>query len=492
MMFTAILTLVLFNTGQVTSEKMRLTNTADAAVYSGLVWQARGLNFQAYMNRAMVANQVSIAQVVSLVSWSRYLRTAARNIARVTRWVPYLGAATTAFYQASIKLNEAVVYIAEIAVGILDGLLDVLRAAQQAVHAATGVSTQEIVRKVVERNDSRYRLTYLGQGLLVKNSADWYRFTKAYEDDDGLIRKADVISRSRDRFTRDRGWSERMLDVGIVKVELVKAGETRLMRKEKNGGGDDDTWSGRRRSGGGSNLEWQWKGKDTLSVHLSWKCIKRWRIRTCRDELPVGWGSALVSTNGKDIESCNDEDGGFWFFGQGCPPWSRNRRAERLAEAQKDILDARYNGVRSYRDIADTGVKDPRLPLVVEVRVDHRSVRTSTKVKGIGSKTKPEETRNGIGTGMFRVADDFAEPKVGGGGAQLAAIAKGEVYFRRPVKRVPGRFGATDSKDEFGSLYNPYWDVHLLPADRERIASWASRGVADFVGLAGELSGGRI
>ncbi len=494
MMFTAILTLALFNTGQVTSEKMRLTNTADAAVYSGLVWQARGLNFQAYMNRAMVANQVSIAQVVSLVSWSRYLRTAARNLNYVLGWIPPVRPFTQAFYNASIELNELVRQVAEVAVNVLDGLLDVLRFAQQSVHVATGASTQEIVRKVVERNDARYRLTYLGAGFLAKNTADWYRFTKNYDDDDGLVRKADVITRSRDRFTRDRGWSERMLDVGIIKVELVKAGETRLMRKAKSNDADDDDWYGNRRQRSGSNLDWQWKGKDTLSVHLRWKCIRRWRLTTCREELPVGWGAALVSTTGQDIESCNedDEDGGFWFFRSGCPPWSRNARAERLAEMEKDILDANYDGVRSYRDIADAGVQDPRLPLVVEVRVDHRAVRTSTKVKGIGSPAKAGESRNGMGTGMFRVADDFAESKVGDGGAQLAAIAKGEVFFRRPVKRVPGRWGATDSQDEFGSLYNPYWDVHLLPADRERIAAWATRGVADFVGLAGELSGGRI
>ena len=58
--------LVLFNTGKVTTDKTKLVNAADAAAYSGSVWQARALNYQAYTNRAMVANQVSIAQAVTL------------------------------------------------------------------------------------------------------------------------------------------------------------------------------------------------------------------------------------------------------------------------------------------------------------------------------------------------------------------------------------------------------------------------------------------
>ncbi|MEW8525758.1 MAG: pilus assembly protein TadG-related protein, partial [Candidatus Thiodiazotropha endolucinida] len=41
LMSTILLGLVLFNTGQTASEKSRLVNTADAAAYSGLIWQAR-------------------------------------------------------------------------------------------------------------------------------------------------------------------------------------------------------------------------------------------------------------------------------------------------------------------------------------------------------------------------------------------------------------------------------------------------------------------
>lgn len=89
--FIVLFALALFNTGQLASEKIRLSNTADAAVYSGLVWQARALNFHSYTNRAMVANQVTMAQAVSLHSWSLYGRIATENVHAVLGSIPYLG-----------------------------------------------------------------------------------------------------------------------------------------------------------------------------------------------------------------------------------------------------------------------------------------------------------------------------------------------------------------------------------------------------------------
>ena len=63
--------LLLYNVAQLTTQKMKLQNTADAAAYSGAVTEARDYNFTAYANRAMIANQVAVAQIVGLRSWAR-------------------------------------------------------------------------------------------------------------------------------------------------------------------------------------------------------------------------------------------------------------------------------------------------------------------------------------------------------------------------------------------------------------------------------------
>ena len=52
--------LLVINVGQLINGKHRLLVAADAAAYSAAVWQARSLNYQAYLNRAVIANDAAI------------------------------------------------------------------------------------------------------------------------------------------------------------------------------------------------------------------------------------------------------------------------------------------------------------------------------------------------------------------------------------------------------------------------------------------------
>jgi len=65
----------LYKQGRITSDKMEMQNAADAAAYSIAVTEARDLNFAAYMNRAMVANEVAIGQLMGLASWAFHFRS---------------------------------------------------------------------------------------------------------------------------------------------------------------------------------------------------------------------------------------------------------------------------------------------------------------------------------------------------------------------------------------------------------------------------------
>jgi len=62
----------LFNAGQLTQDKDKLIITADATAYSAGVMHARALNYTAYANRALIANEIAVAQMVSVASWTRY------------------------------------------------------------------------------------------------------------------------------------------------------------------------------------------------------------------------------------------------------------------------------------------------------------------------------------------------------------------------------------------------------------------------------------
>src|SRR5690606_27453082 len=95
----------LFNTGQLSAEKTKLVNTGDAVAYSAGVMNARTLNYQAYANRAMLANTVAIAQLVSLSSWIDYVETLGDGGSGVS-WSKYI-----AYYPSYLVADYAGEYL---------------------------------------------------------------------------------------------------------------------------------------------------------------------------------------------------------------------------------------------------------------------------------------------------------------------------------------------------------------------------------------------
>ncbi|MGB1885565.1 MAG: pilus assembly protein TadG-related protein, partial [Gammaproteobacteria bacterium] len=67
--------LSLYRTGRLTSDKMELQNAADALAFSVSTVEARDLNFAAYTNRAMVANEVAIGQAIGMASWAYHWKS---------------------------------------------------------------------------------------------------------------------------------------------------------------------------------------------------------------------------------------------------------------------------------------------------------------------------------------------------------------------------------------------------------------------------------
>ncbi len=73
-------TIFLYQSGRLTSEKMQLQNAADAAAFGASTLEARSLNFAAYTNRAMVANEVAVGQMVGMLSFVDELKTTGEYI----------------------------------------------------------------------------------------------------------------------------------------------------------------------------------------------------------------------------------------------------------------------------------------------------------------------------------------------------------------------------------------------------------------------------
>lgn len=443
LLLIALSAIVFFNTSKNSDEKSKVVNAADAAVYSGLVWQARTLNFQAYTNRAMVANQVSIAQLVSLSSWTNYGRIGARNLDTAIGWIPPIAPFTQALEQGAEQLENVVTQIAEIAVPVIDNTNAVLSMAQEGAYGAAYIATPQVVSTVVKANDSRYRATStFAIAAQTRNAAAWSQLSA--RKNESLSEKETLINASLDAFSDARAWDAlpglaTTINVGpIDRFRIVKEGSTRL---EKSG---DD---------------YQWRGKDGLSLH--------WQHYSCglggcgweNSEIPMGWGQTVT-------------DGSTRCTNRACGKLLEdNELAEQFANESPVNLDSNYGGLRAYRSlkVLSDRRQSPNLVLQVEVEVAGHQVRTAQQLDKLGARNSGQ-IYSGLESGKLYTEEAHAA-------GSIASVSAGEVFFKRPV--IDGRGGLIidgEEHTEYASLFNPYWDVRLIEVDAAlRGQAWAIR-----------------
>lgn len=407
--FVAALTgmlLVVFNSGQLTNAKMRAMNAADAAAYSGAVWQARNLNFQAYMNRAMVVNEVTIAQSVSLRSWISYVDRFVTNINMVAKFIPYLGQATTAIERVIKVTDDSVQRVLPPFDRILRTVNFAEHEAQKAFYRSGFVIAEDLANNVARENGAR--ISTGGKALIALNSARWLNFTKDYEGNQ-RTRIRDVTLDSRDGFSQKRDMKIGE-PTGVV-FELRKQGGTDLINYDA------------------------WKGMDSAQLRTA-KVAGKWEGKA-----PIGWGGAQdyaprrqtrIGTHGQ-INEWNDNDG-------------RRARADANSTRKSADIGRPFQG---YRDIASPQTKNANLqiPFAVEVVIDRASIATANSAFNARSAlldgTQLEHDPNyADGRGVF-------------------AMGHGCVRFARPYRQE-----RADGAREFPSLFNPYWTASLATENK--------------------------
>lgn len=411
---------LVFNSGQLVNDKIRLTNAVDAAAFSAAQWQARSLNYQAYLNRAIVANEVAIAQLVSLRSWSRYVDTVTTNADRVARYVPYLGAPIRALERGWDAIDRT------LATGLppLEQALsvwnaEVLANAQGVAHQQAALAAADLATQVLHANEPRAQVAQDARLLQVRNAAVWqHRFTQRYERGGGDLRRfTRLLGDSRDGFTRARRAD--LFDVGII--SLPRRGGTDLVG------------------------EYAWRGIDALSLHID--------VLFDHDEIPLGWGAAEQQ---RQAVRGRGEHGGSLSRNP-----SASRRALRDMRAQQG-----YRGVPQIRDVVTPGSHAPR-PLVYSfaAHLPAEEVRTLDRL------LMPQ------GFATLEGGSEPVAPAYAGGA--LHAMASAEVHFQRPAARA-------DLREEYPSLFNPYWQARLVPVsatERQLTASFRGLSVDPFAVL---------
>ncbi len=422
----------LFNTGQSVTEKIRLTNAADAAAYSAATLEARALNYDAYVNRTMVANEIAIAQVVSFVSWAHYSATLVENagtldgvagswlfnpgdeikllqLVAVITGTAYLnaytgGQGTETFLNYVDTLLPSLITLHDVAV-------QALSASQSVLHASllVGISQRGLADDVVKKIDPAMAAE------VVLTSYDFDRFTKAYEKNgnagDERGRFAEVTTASRDLFTRERDWTLSGPTIWFIQkdVALKRRGGTDLVGYD------------------------EWRAMDTLEHHGERFGCGKFGMDWCGDvQESISWGAAQVNALGADQ--------GHGYHGGSYAENSRTSK-KHADPAMVDLSEsggAVFSGLPTSRDLADLD-------------------STATQRTGITIRvTKPRAAlRTSGGASIIQPSGDLAQFGADAPGSELAALSRAEVFFERPVVR-------NDGHQELASLYNPYWQVRLV------------------------------
>jgi hypothetical protein len=372
--------LISYGAGERLAAKQRLLDAADAAAFGGATWQARTLNFQAYANRAIVANEVALAQAVSLRAWSDHMARTLTNVDMVTRYLPYLGQATAAARQgwASIDAGLQPAMLAVETASITAN--QILAAAQPAVHAFGFVAAEQVAQETLRSYGPSTALSTGGAALVARNGLEWQRYTETYAGE-RRARLRDVVLRGRDGFTRERNFRLSPPVAGLL-VRFEKRGGTELV--------GFDTW----------------RAVDTLALHQR----NGFLFGRFRESVPIGWGAAQ---NAVRPNRWRGDHGG---------AWSVNPRTARLADARLPARTQRvYPGLVATRDVAPPLRPEPR-----ELRFAVEAADAA-----LDPIADPARTR------VSRVAAASLQPSRSA--ASQYALAAAAVRFERPEPRADRR-----------------------------------------------------
>lgn len=418
-----------YGVGQANIEKQKVVNTADAAVYSAAQVQARTLNFEAYINRSIVANEVVIAQTVTMDSWLLYMARTSKNIGTVLSFIPYANIIGRALVQASNVLNQIADRLPML-VTAEQFIVTGLTAVREGAHVATAATALEVAKSVVQKNatvfngrtDTAPYITKAGLLALARNDVVWAGFTKPYSKNDraGDARgnAADVIKRSRDRFSGDNerkgGWLTNISPPPFINGIEKTSGGTRLVGYDR------------------------WEAQDTLDT-WHWDVIKGKQY-----DIPVGWGRATASQRGQRGNR-----------------WNVPGKANGMAYSSTKQISG-WQGIPEIRDVVDrSATYDPELdakakktPKSLSFLIEVAKNRTDVPfADSMGMNRNP----TGAAVGSPDLTEKLAADRI-------SAVAKAVVYFKRPYLKsdiTATSFFREDGAHEYGSLYNPYWQVRL-------------------------------
>lgn len=433
-----------YNAFQVVNQKTKLQNTVDAAAYSVAVVEARDLNFKAYTNRAMVANQVAIGQAVSLTSWIRFLEVSSENIADATSFIPYVSSATAAIENIVAGIKDVMEPALQAAATAIDGVISLLQASQQAMHAATLLVATETLKEVVKKNDPDVdtSLTLSHAALMSTYINNHNNFSRRFDPD--TVRSGS----GNNNYYRHKARLDEFRATTVKSTDGFTRDRSRPMPILPKTSTFPVQWDVRR--GGGSNMVGEesdapygsWIAMDTLSIHeRNFRCsFSGCRWRSWNEIIPVGWGAAKNARGSEDIDFDDFKKTEHYRSSWDINRYSSNFAANEYQDEDEVEMGLDYFGLRSFYDLTLDGLmtKAPGIKVILSKPKEH--IRTTKRI------------RTNTGSLNIEAFNGMHEEKLSAFAHAIPWYARANDY--EPVQR-------TNKSREYGNLYNPYWQARL-------------------------------
>lgn len=575
----------LYNAGKLTSEKMQLQNAADAAAYSVSVVEARDLNFMSYVNRAMVANEVAVGQMVSLVSWADFLTSFSvflRFYDKTFFTGPTLGISTAILEPVLVTwdtvtnvIGSVVRTLGSVATKILHVMNKIFSIAQTGYHAVSVVFMLTTLDDVIQANaPPRYdklgnkiadgaKLSDFGIISLIGHITSYgaipgiqvpsLSFTKTYmpnrpADGAGFERFAAITQESRDPFTRERGktkdlsaaiygedklisgWAlplfppihfKETIDIVIASATISGDLEINLRRR----GGAELRYVGvpkgkagakkKKSSGTGFRGDgFNWSAGDTAAIDL-WLGLG---IEFEALGIDVGSASVQLRDGAIDIDvnvAGIDIDFGPFPAPTDIPLGAGGAQAGAAAYSKAKLLQLtpdtlplgalsreHYGGApKSALTWLFPGVKGSPQGAAVKIASSLNNIAPTYRGLPMYTDTVSQVANPGFLApyfliGLVKDMDDYKatgpdydssqldvlRTPHGAADNELAAIAKSEVYFSRPLDL--NYFRRADGQGEIGSAFNPFWQARLVDTSwGDRVVSLLIQQKQQFTGI---------
>ncbi|WP_186078933.1 hypothetical protein [Burkholderia gladioli] len=491
--------LLAFGSLQLTSAKIQLQNTADASAYAAALLQARDYNFSAYTNRAMIANQAAVAQMVGLKSFVDMLdehvaenSLADRVASQVSRngvdeWIRKKREARALIHPVRERLDVDLPRMTR----SLDTIISALSDAQRSYHEATLMGVPSLAGQVARANQPDTRLAdgafddpqsqqelsawrdhsvefkplerptdRFAEAVTAASTLGGFTTRRWIKEEETVIgdgcwgavsRKADLIGGTQLRPRRE-GWQA--IDGTSTRVQTRHdCATTKVIQVWVEDEDDDD--GGEAGADGDGGAKGHWELREVREIEPS--------VDDTSEEGRGGAGNGRKSR----YQSWYGY-GGYVNYGYPSPsPGTVMPSMRAQYRAGSGVSMSVDGGLQPYRDLAGQGPDQIAPRITVRLVRDQGSTISDQRLLGEGR----------VGVSMS--------------GPPLTALASGQAYFARPdekglryvygLLRYSGGWSRADGRTEYPSLFNPYWEARLAPvpdAMRASASDASSRGEA--------------